>query len=95
MVGTLISLFWLVFEYKKSAEALGIAKAITGSAMIISRYPWPTVDPIVIALPIAFVVTVVVSLLTKKPSKEHMEKCFEGSKIITTPLSYFFYLNYK
>ena len=78
VVGTLISLFWLVFEYKKSAEALGIAKAITGQAMLSTSLPWPTVDPIVIALPIAFVVTVVVSLLTKKPSKEHMEKCFEG-----------------
>ncbi|NYB51928.1 MAG: sodium:solute symporter family protein [Methanobacteriaceae archaeon] len=78
VVGTIISLFWLVFEYKKSAEALGIAKAITGSAMVIPGMPWPTVDPIVIALPIAFVVTIVVSLLTKKPSKEHMEKCFQG-----------------
>lgn len=78
VVGTLISLFWLVFEYKKSAEALGIAKAITGHAMLSTSLPWPTVDPIIIALPIAFVVTVVVSLLTKKPSKEHMEKCFEG-----------------
>jgi SSS family solute:Na+ symporter len=78
VVGTLISLFWLVFEYKKSAEALGIAKAITGHAMLSTSLPWPTVDPIIIALPIAFVVTVAVSLLTKKPSKEHMEKCFEG-----------------
>ncbi len=78
VVGTLISLFWLVFEYKKSAEALGIAKAITGHAMISTSLPWPTVDPIIIALPIAFVVTVAVSLLTKKPSKEHMEKCFKG-----------------
>jgi SSS family solute:Na+ symporter len=68
----------LVFEYKKSAEALGIAKALTGKAMIIAANPWPTVDPIVIALPIVFVVTVVVSLLTKKHSKEHIEKCFQG-----------------
>ncbi|MBI5458194.1 sodium:solute symporter family protein [Methanobacterium sp.] len=78
VVGTLISLFWLVFEYKKSAEALGIAKAMTGQAVLSTSMPWPTVDPIIIALPIALVVTVVVSLLTKKPSKEHMEKCFEG-----------------
>jgi solute:Na+ symporter, SSS family len=78
VVGTLISVFWLVFEYKKSAEALGIAKALTGSALLAPGVPWPTVDPIVIALPVALVVTVVVSLLTKKPSKEHMEKCFQG-----------------
>lgn len=78
LVGTLISLFWLVFEYKKSAEALGIAKALTGKAVLTTALPWPTVDPIVIALPIALVVTVVVSLLTRKLSKEHMDKCFEG-----------------
>ena len=78
VVGTLISLFWLVFEYKKSAEALGIAKALTGKAVLTTALPWPTVDPIVIALPIALVVTVVVSLLTRKLSKEHMDKCFEG-----------------
>lgn len=70
VVGTLISLFWLVFEYKKSAEALGIAKALTGKAVLTTALPWPTVDPIVIALPIALVVTVVVSLLTRKLSKE-------------------------
>ena len=78
VVRTLISLFWLVFEYKKSAEALGIAKALTGKAVLTTALPWPTVDPIVIALPIALVVTVVVSLLTRKLSKEHMDKCFEG-----------------
>jgi SSS family solute:Na+ symporter len=78
VIGTLVSLFWLVFEYAKSAEALGIVKALTGNAMLISSAPWPTVDPIVISLPIAFVVTVVVSLMTKKPSKEHLEACFQG-----------------
>lgn len=78
LVGTFLSLFWLVFEYKKSAEALGLAKALTGQAVLTTSLPWPTVDPIVIALPVALVVTIVVSLLTKKPSKEHMEKCFEG-----------------
>jgi len=78
VIGTIISLFWLIFEYTKSAEALGIAKAITGHAVLITSSPWPTVDSIVIALPIAFVVTIVVSLLTKPPSKEHIEASFQG-----------------
>lgn len=78
VVGTLISVFWIVFEYKKSAEALGICKALTGQSVLITAQPWPTVDSIVIALPIAFILTVVVSLLTKPPSKEHIEKCFRG-----------------
>lgn len=78
VVGTLVSLFWLIFEYKKSAEALGICQALTGKVVLVAANPWPTVDSIVIALPIAFVLTVVVSLLTKPPSKEHMDKCFQG-----------------
>ena len=78
VIGTIVSLFWLVFEYGKSAEALGIAKALTGNSMLITSAPWPAVDPIVISLPIAFVVTIVVSLLTQKYGKEHLEKCFQG-----------------
>lgn len=78
VIGTLISIFWLIFEYKKSAEALGICKALTGKAILVTTMPWPTVDSIVIALPIAFAVTVVVSLLTKPPAKEHLDKVFSG-----------------
>ena len=78
VVGSLVTLFWLVFEYKKSAEALGISKALTGQAVLVTAQPWPTIDSIVIALPIAFVLTVVVSLLTKPPNKEHLDKSFKG-----------------
>ena len=78
VIGTLLSIFWLVFEYKKSAEALGICKAITGQSVLIASNPWPTVDSIVIALPIALVITVIVSLLTKPQPKEQIEKIFKG-----------------
>ncbi len=78
VVGTLISVFWIVFEFKKSAEALGICKALTGNVVLVSAQPWPTVDSIIIALPIAFALTVIVSLLTKPPSKEHLDKVFSG-----------------
>ncbi|MGZ7047504.1 MAG: sodium:solute symporter family protein [Methanobacterium sp.] len=78
VVGTLMSVFWLVFEYKKSAEALGICKALTGQTILWNIPPWPTVDSIVIALPIAFILTVVVSLLTKPQPKEQLDKMFKG-----------------
>ncbi|MCK9151244.1 sodium:solute symporter family protein [Methanobacterium alcaliphilum] len=78
VTGTLITLFWLLFVFKKSAGALGISQAIVGSPTLITAAPWPAMDPIVIGLPIAAVITIVVSLLTKKPSKEHIDKCFEG-----------------
>lgn len=78
VVGTLLSIFWLVFEYKKSAEALGICKALTGQVILWNIPPWPTVDSIVIALPVAFILTVLVSLLTKPQPKEQLDKMFRG-----------------
>jgi len=76
--GSVLSLFWLVFGFKKSAAALGICQALTGKATILTASPWPTVDPIIIALPLAVIMTIVVSLITKPPSKEHLDKCFKG-----------------
>ena len=78
VIGTLISLFWLVFVYKQSAAALGICKALIGSPVLFASNPWPDVNSIVIALPIAFVVTILVSLMTKPPNKEHIEASFRG-----------------
>jgi SSS family solute:Na+ symporter len=78
VIGTLISLFWLVFVYAQSAAALGICKALTGSPVLFASNPWPDVNSIVIALPIAFVVTILVSLMTKPPNKEHIEASFRG-----------------
>jgi len=51
---------------------------ILGRDVLISAMPWPVVDPIVVALPLAFLVTVAVSLATQPPKAEHVEKCFEG-----------------
>lgn len=76
--GSVVSLVWILFEFKKSAEALGISKALLGQPTIISTVPWPTVDPMVIALPVAIIATIVVSYLTKPPQKEFVDKCFHG-----------------
>lgn len=78
VTGTFVSLFWLVFVHQKEAVPLGIAKMILGRDVLISAMPWPVVDPIVVALPLAFLVTVAVSLATQPPKAEHVEKCFEG-----------------
>ena len=46
--------------------------------MLISAQPWSLVDPLVIAVPVAMIITVLVSLITLPPSKEHIDKCFKG-----------------
>lgn len=80
VVGTFVSLFWLVFVHQKESAALGIAKMVLGRDVLFTSMPWPVVDPIVVALPLAFVATVAVSLATKPPAAEHVENCFEGIK---------------
>jgi len=76
--GSVVSLLWLLLGFKKSAEALGISQALVGQSTIITTAPWPTVDPLVIALPVAVVVTIIISYLTKPPEKEFLDRCFEG-----------------
>jgi len=77
VVGTVFTAFSYIFINMKSAQALGICKALTGKVVLITTMPWPTVDPLVIGVPLAFILTIVVSLLTKPPSKELMDKCFK------------------
>ena len=77
IVGTVFTAFWFLFINLKAAEALGVCKALTGKTVLITTMPWPTVDPLVIGVPIAFLLTIVVSLLTKPPSNELLDKSFK------------------
>lgn len=76
--GTILSLFCLIFTHKKEAAGLGICKLLTGKTVLFTSMPWPYVDPMVIALPLAFIITIVVSLVTKntKEEKTNINKMF-------------------
>ncbi|WP_406661279.1 sodium:solute symporter family protein [Methanolobus sp. ZRKC3] len=76
LVGTFASLFWLTFVHAKEANALGISQALFGKATLLTG-TWTLVDPILVATPLAFVVAIVVSLMTKPDSEEHIELCFK------------------
>lgn len=76
--GTSISAFWLLFIFERTASGLGICKALTGQATLIPTMPWLVIDPIVFAVPISFLLTIIVSLLTKPMPKEHIDKCYQG-----------------
>jgi SSS family solute:Na+ symporter len=78
VVGTFASVFWMVFVHKSEALPLGVAKFILGRDMLITQMPWPVVDPIVVALPLAFLVTVIVSLMTKPMDDKYLDECFHG-----------------
>jgi SSS family solute:Na+ symporter len=77
LVGFVITAFWLIFVKAKEASAIGLVTKLTGKSSILEGHPnWDWVDPIVVALPISIIVAIVVSIITRPPSKEHLDKCF-------------------
>ena len=74
--GTFVSLFWLIFVFQKTAVGLGICKFLLGVETIIPAAPWPFIDVMLIAVPVSAIFTIVVSLLTKPPAQEVVDKAF-------------------
>jgi SSS family solute:Na+ symporter len=80
VTGSFVTLFWYLFIHKAESTPLGIAKMLIGRDVLITQMPWPVVDPLIVAFPLAILATIVVSLMTKPPSQEHLEECFKGIK---------------
>ena len=79
VVGFVVTAFWLLFVKAKEAGAIGLVQKVTdGKDSILAGCPnWPVVDPIMIALPLSIITIIVVSLATKAPEKEHLQRCFQ------------------
>ncbi len=75
VVGLASSVFWMLFVHKSNAAMLKLVVLLTGKESLLA-YPWDSVDPILIAFPLAFIVTVVVTLFTRPVKKEILDKCF-------------------
>ncbi len=82
VAGFCVSGFWLLLVKAKEAGAIGLVQKLTGGApsIVADKPNWPVVDPIVLALPVALVVGVVVSLLTKPMDQNYVDYCFGGQK---------------
>ena len=78
VVGFLITAFWLLFIKDTEARALGLCNFIFSKhSLLLDKPNWSVVDPIIIALPLSILTAVVVSIMTKPPSEEHLRKCFD------------------
>lgn len=75
VVGSISSLFWLIFVHAKEAVPLKICLAIFGKETLLTG-TWPLVDPILVATPLAFLTLIVVSLMTVPPSAEFLKKAY-------------------
>jgi SSS family solute:Na+ symporter len=82
LIGFGVSLFWLLFVNAKIAGAVGLCRWLTGQENLVTRFwspTWTVVDPLVVALPLSFLVAVVVTLLTPPLDKAHVDYCFGGT----------------
>lgn len=82
IVGFIVTAFWLIFVKAKEAGAIGLVQKVTGGKdSILADYPnWPVVDPIIIALPLAILTAIVVSMLTRPMDKKYIEYVYGGEK---------------
>ncbi|MCX5806650.1 MAG: sodium:solute symporter family protein [Proteobacteria bacterium] len=75
LCGFFISLLWMLFIHENESKAIGLCKLLSGRDSLLG-HPWNMIDPQVIALPISFVVFVVVSLITSPIGEETIRKAF-------------------
>ena len=81
VTGFVLSAFWLFFVHTKEAKALRICNLLFHKDSILAHVKtgpiiWSEVDPLFVAFPLAILVTIVVSMITKKFSEEHLNECF-------------------
>ncbi|MCK4274939.1 MAG: sodium:solute symporter family protein, partial [Phycisphaerae bacterium] len=78
VVGFSVTAFWLMFIKAQEAGAIGLVQKLTGgkTSLLADSLNWPVVDPLLIALPISILTAILVSIISKVPSEEHLEKCF-------------------
>jgi SSS family solute:Na+ symporter len=76
--GLTAAAFWILFVHAKESAPLGLCKLIFGVPSLAgAASKLQFVDPIVVALPLSMLVTIIVSLMTKPPTEEHLAKCFK------------------
>ncbi len=83
--GFTISTLYALFVHQKEATNIGLCKALFGVDTLVSSFPpmstmWKLmfVDQNVIALPISFIIAVVVSLCTAKMDEKHLDRCWKN-----------------
>jgi SSS family solute:Na+ symporter len=74
--GFITSMIWMGFFHAREAHALGFAKHLFGKSTL-AGFPWTLIDAQFIALPISFILAIVVSLFSVKLPHKHIERCWK------------------
>lgn len=75
IVGALVAISWLVFVQEKTAAGLGVCAWLFGKPQLLGL-PWTVLDAQLVALPVAAIIAVGVSLFTAPPPPELIERAF-------------------
>lgn len=75
LTGFSISLIWMLFFHEHEARAFKLCQKFFHCDTL-AGHPWNMIDPQMIALPIAFIVFIIVSFFTEPVTKETVTKAF-------------------
>lgn len=76
--GFLTSTFWICFVHIKESKPLGLCRMLFNVDSLFSSAQLQNIDPIVVALPVSILCTIIVSLFTKPPKQSQIEVAFKG-----------------
>lgn len=77
VAGVAASAFCFLFLHEAEAQVFGVCQALFGRPTLLGG-SWRYVDPLVLALPVSVVFTIVVTLLTKVKNHPTVEQSFRG-----------------
>jgi SSS family solute:Na+ symporter len=89
LTGGIVSILWMLFVHQKESDAFLLCKKLFGVSslgmeivngaevpIVTGPFIWAFVDPLIIGLPLALIVTFAVSLWTKPFAQKHLGLCF-------------------
>ncbi|MEI7429890.1 MAG: sodium:solute symporter family protein, partial [Betaproteobacteria bacterium] len=74
--GLAVSLVIILFVFEKVSKPLGFCEYLFGVPSLGTGMPLKDVDPLVYAVPVSVLFTILVSFFSKKPDGKHMADCF-------------------
>ncbi len=74
--GLAVSVIVLFFVFEKVSKPLGLCSTLFGMPSLGTGTPLKDIDPLVFAVPISLLMTLVVSYFSKKPDTAHLAACF-------------------
>lgn len=83
IAGFSTSMLWMMFIHTKESAAMKICQWVFGKPSLVADSAMlQFVDPIIIALSVSILVTIVVQLISRKKqyAQAHIDECFEGVK---------------